>query len=234
MKHFIKDILASLEELADPRRREFARTSYPTQIRVIGVTNPNLKIVLRELKAQTREYSAEEKLQLVKAMIREDVFELQQLAYEYLDTNKKVLKALTKKDIEELGKNLDNWVSVDYYAALVVGFAWREKLIGIERIKEYFTSDNYWIRRIALVATVSLNQKARGGTGDSEQTLEICELAVDDHQDMIVKALSWALRELAKVDKDPVIDFMEKYKDRLHRRVVREVTSKLETGRKNV
>jgi 3-methyladenine DNA glycosylase AlkD len=189
--------------------------------------------VLRELKAQTGDYSAEEKLRLAKAMIQRDVFELQQLAYEYLDTNKKVLKSLKEKDIEELGKNLDNWVSVDYYAALVVGFAWREKLIGIERIKKYFTSDDYWIRRIALVATVSLNQKARGGRGDSGQTLEICRMAVDDHQDMITKALSWALRELAKIDKDPVIDFMDKYRERLHRRVVREVTSKLETGKKN-
>jgi 3-methyladenine DNA glycosylase AlkD len=234
MKQLIKDILASLEELADPRRIEFARTSYPTRMKVIGVTNPNLKMVLREVKAQTRDYTVDEKLQLAKSLIQADVFEMQQMAYEYLDANKKVLKSLTKKDIEDLGKNLDNWVSVDYYAALVVGFAWREKLIGIERIKKYFTSDNYWIRRIALVATVSLNQKARGGTGDSEQTLEICKLAVDDHQDMITKALSWALRELAKVDKDPVLDFMNKYRDRLHRRVVREVTSKLETGRKNV
>jgi len=234
MKHLILDILASLEDLADPKRIEFAKTSYPTQMRVIGVTNPNLKIVLKELKAQTRDYTEEEKLRLAKKMIQKDVFELQQLAYEYLDSNKKVLKSLTKNDVEELGKNLDNWVSVDYYAALVVGFSWRERLIGIERIKKYFTSDDFWIRRIALVATVSLNQKARGGTGDSEQTLEICKLAVDDHQDMINKALSWALRELAKVDKDPVIGFMEKYKNRLNRRVVREVTSKLETGRKNV
>jgi 3-methyladenine DNA glycosylase AlkD len=82
------------------------------------------------------------------------------------------------------------------------------------------------------VATVALNQKARGGTGDSKQTLEICALAVDDHQEMINKALSWALRELAKVERDPVIEFIEKYRERLNKKVLREVTHKIETGTK--
>ena len=156
-----------------------------------------------------------------------------QLAFEFLDSNKKVLKSLFVEDIRELGQNLDNWLSVDYYAAVIVGFAWREKLIAIEDVKKYLESKDFWIRRIAIVATVSLNQKARGGFGDSEQTSEVCKNAVDDHEDMIVKALSWALRELAKIEGRPVAEFIERYKDRLHRKVIREVTTKLETGRKN-
>lgn len=56
---------------------------------------------------------------------------------------------------------------------------------------------------------------------------------VDDHQDMIIKALSWALRELAKVEKDPVKKFVDQYKERLHKKVLREVTHKLEVGTKN-
>jgi 3-methyladenine DNA glycosylase AlkD len=50
---------------------------------------------------------------------------------------------------------------------------------------------------------------------------------------MITKALSWALRELAKVDKKPVTEFIETYRYRLHKRVVREVMHKLEFGTKN-
>ena len=94
-------------------------------------------------------------------------------------------------------------------------------------------SDNFWIRRIAIVATVSLNQKARGGKGDAKRTLEICKIAVTDHEDMINKALSWALRELTKIDKEPVREFIEKYNGELHPKVLREVNNKLETGAKN-
>jgi 3-methyladenine DNA glycosylase AlkD len=233
MKQLINDIKSSLEQYADPKRIEFAKTSYPTAMELIGVTVPNLKLVLKELKVVTKGYSISEKLELAKALIFEDVFELQQLAYEFLDSNKKVLESLSEDDIKELGRNLDNWISVDYYSVMIVGFAWREKLIAIEDVKKYLESDDFWIRRIAVVATVSLNQKARGGLGDSGQTLEVCKYVVDDHEDMIVKALSWALRELAKIESKPVAEFLETYSDRLHRKVIREVKAKLETGRKN-
>jgi 3-methyladenine DNA glycosylase AlkD len=50
---------------------------------------------------------------------------------------------------------------------------------------------------------------------------------------MIVKALSWALRELSKSDIKAVAEFLEKYNEKLAGRVRREVYLKLETGRKN-
>lgn len=233
MKELVNDIINSLEELTDQKRIEFAKKSYPTKMRVIGVTVPNLKVVLKELKNQTKQFSVSDKITLTKQLIGTNIFECQQLAYEFIGNDKKTLNTLTVKDIDDLGNNLDNWLSVDYYAALFVGFAWREKILNIDKIKSYLKSDNFWIRRIAVVATVSLNQKARGGTGDIKQTLEICELVVDDHTDMINKALSWALRELAKVDKKPVIEFIGKHKDRLHKKVLREVMNKLEKGKKS-
>ena len=50
--------------------------------------------------------------------------------------------------------------------------------------------------------------------------------------DMVVKALSWALRELSKRDPAAAAAFIRKYDARLAARVRREVTAKLETGRK--
>lgn len=233
MENLIKDIRASLEEFADEKRVEFATRSYPTQMEVIGVVVPHLKIVLKELKKQTKTLEIQDKLALIKQLIDEDIFELQQLAFEYLQAEKHLYKSLTKAYIESIERNLDNWVSVDYFGAIVVGCAWRDKLISTEKVKNYLKSDDFWMRRIAVVATVSLNQKARGGTGDSKRTLEICSLVVDDHEDMIAKALSWALRELAKVEKEPVVDFINRFEDRLHKRVLREVKNKLDTGLKN-
>lgn len=233
MSDLIDDIILSLQQFADPKRIEFAARSYPTKMKVIGVTVPNLKIVLKELIRQAKKWSPEQKLALTKELIDTDIFECQQLAYEFLGNDKKAMKILAEKDIDELGKNLDNWLSVDYYAALFVGYAWRIGMIDIGKIKSYLKSDDHWIRRIALVATVALNQKARGGEGDSIQTLEICKLAADDHQTMMVKAMSWALRELAKRDSPPVAKFIDKYESRLHKKIVREVKSKLNTGKKN-
>jgi 3-methyladenine DNA glycosylase AlkD len=68
---------------------------------------------------------------------------------------------------------------------------------------------------------------------DSIRALAICRLLVDDRQDLVVKALSWALRAVSKYDAAAVRAFLEEHRDRLAARVRREVGTKLATGRKN-
>lgn len=233
MKKIVDDIISSLEGFKDADRIEFAKKSYPTKVKVIGVIVPNEKIILKELKTQTKNFSGREKLELAKELMKTDIFECQHIAFEYVGKDKKALSELTELDINDFDRNLDNWVLVDCFSAYLVGYAWRENKITTGKVKSYFNSNDFWRRRIPIVATVSLNQKARGGTGDAKRTLEICELAIDDHEDMINKALSWALRELAKVDKEPVIKFIKKFEKKLNPRVLREVRNKLETGTKN-
>lgn len=232
-KQIVKDIISSLEDMKDANRIEFAKTSYPTSMQVIGVTVPNEKLILKELKKQTKAFLGREKLDLAKELVNTNIFECQHIAYEFIGKDKKALKELNEKDIDEFHVNLDNWVSVDCYSAYIVGYAWRENIISTQKVKSFYNSTDFWIRRISIVATVSLNQKARGGVGDAARTLKICELAVNDHEDMINKALSWALRELAKVDKEPVFEFLKQHKDVMHSRVLREVKNKLEKGTKN-
>ena len=228
----LSELRVTLEQLADEKRIAFANKTYPTAMHVIGVTNPNIKMVLKELRAQIKGYEPPEKLNLVKQLVDQNVFEMQQLAFEVFLAEKKINQSLTQTFIERIEKNLDNWVSVDYFGA-IVGVAWREQPILIDKVKAYLNSDDFWKRRVAVVATVSLNLKARGGTGDTPRTLEICRMVVDDHTDMIAKALSWALRILSGADREAVIEFLEMHENRLHKRVLREVWHKLDTGLKN-
>ncbi|MEM9928763.1 MAG: DNA alkylation repair protein, partial [Bacteroidota bacterium] len=50
----IKDIRQTLEALADPQRIAFAQRTFPTALTMIGVTNPNLRLVLREVKQEVK------------------------------------------------------------------------------------------------------------------------------------------------------------------------------------
>ena len=58
-------------------------------------------------------------------------------------------------------------------------------------------------------------------------------MLVKDRDDMVVKALSWALRELAKRDSKSVREFLAEHEHELAPRVLREVNNKLEFGLKN-
>ena len=83
------------------------------------------------------------------------------------------------------------------------------------------------------MSTVAFNVRSHGGKGDTARTLAICQLLVADHEDMVVKALSWALRELVYFDPNAVERFVREHEYVLAGRVKREVSSKLQTGLKN-
>ena len=84
-----------------------------------------------------------------------------------------------------------------------------------------------------MVCTVALNVRARGGRGDVARTLAICRHVVRDRDDMVVKALSWALRSAVEWDRAAVSGFLREHQHALAGRIKREVANKLRTGRKN-
>jgi 3-methyladenine DNA glycosylase AlkD len=127
---------------------------------------------------------------------------------------------------------MDGWGEVDAFGCIVAGPAWRLGRVPDAAIQGWAASPDRWWRRAALVSTVPLNLRSRGGTGDTGRTLDICGRLVDDHDDMVVKALSWALRALAPWDPAAVDDFLEANDTRLAARVRREVRTKLATSRK--
>ena len=155
------------------------------------------------------------------------------LAYELVCHHRAALASLTEKDIKLFGRGIDSWASVDMFGCYLAGPAWRECQVPDKLIHSWARSKNRWFRRAALVSTVALNNKARGGTGDTLRTLEVCHALIADRDDMVVKALSWALRELSKRDPDAVDRFLKQHRSKLAARVVREVRNKLATGLKN-
>ena len=155
------------------------------------------------------------------------------LAYEMILMHKAALGSLGPRDVLQLGQGLDNWGAVDTFACYISGPAWRQNQLSDDFIHRWASSKDRWQRRTALVSTVPLNNKARGGTGDSRRTLGVCNLVVSDRDDMVVKALSWALRELSKRYPDAVRQFLSEHEAELAPRVIREVRNKLSTGRKS-
>lgn len=155
------------------------------------------------------------------------------VAYELVHYHRAALASLTAADLTRLGRALDSWYAVDTFAPYLSGPAWRAGQVPDALIARWARSKDRWWRRAAVVSTIALNNAARGGTGDTPRTLAVCALVVADRDDMVVKALSWALRELAKRDPAAVRAFVAAHAEALAARVKREVDHKLRTGRKN-
>jgi 3-methyladenine DNA glycosylase AlkD len=155
------------------------------------------------------------------------------LAYELINHHRAALASIDAEELGAFGRGTASWGAVDSFGRSLSGPVWRERQVPNALIQSWAHSEDRWWRRAALVSTVPLNVKAHGGHGDVPRTLAVCRLLVDDRDDMVVKAMSWALRELVFHDPDAVRAFLSEYKDRLAARAKREVRNKLETGLKN-
>jgi len=153
------------------------------------------------------------------------------VAYELISHHKPAFESLTPDHVLKLGQGIDSWSTVDGFACYLAGPTWREGWLPDRVIMDWTRSKDRWWRRAALVSTVALSR--RGGADDVRRTVETCAVLVSDHDDMVVKALSWALRELAKKHPERARKFLAEHQRGLAARVIREVGNKLATGLKN-
>jgi 3-methyladenine DNA glycosylase AlkD len=135
------------------------------------------------------------------------------------------LSSLNDALLAELAAGLDSWDSVDAFGRTLSGPAWSRALASDALIEGWARSPDRWLRRAALVSTIELR--------DESKVLAICATLAADRDDMVEKALSWALRELGKRRPDAVRAFLATHEDALGARVRREVGNKLSTGLKN-
>lgn len=192
-------------------------------------TTQTIRVVRREYSNRLRDVDGVDVLAVADALVERQRW----VAYELVYHHRGARESLGIDEVTELGRGLDGWASVDAFARYISGPAWQRHLIPDELVGAWATSPDRWWRRAALVSTVPLNLRSAGGSGDVTRTLDICQRLVSDRDDMVVKAMSWALRELVLWDHAAVRGFLEAHHDALASRVRREVATKLETGRKH-
>jgi 3-methyladenine DNA glycosylase AlkD len=190
---------------------------------------PAVREIRKALSAELRKVEAPDVAAIGEALAKD---EPRWLGYEVITRHRAALASLGRRDIERMAV-LDSWYAVDAFGLYISGPAWRDGQIGLADVTRWARAKDFWWRRAALVSTVPLNAKSRGNGFRTEDTLAIAALLVDDREDMVVKALSWALRVLAGRDPKAVRAFLARHDERLAARVKRETNTKLRTGRKN-
>ena len=202
------------------------------EIRALSVRNtPNERAIRRKYSRILKQTDPEFILDLARELLYN--YGYRWLAYELIQNHRAAFQSIGEAELEEFGRGINSWWSVDSFARTLSGPAWLNGQVSDKLIYKWAHSKDRWWRRAALVSTVALNVRSHGGRGDGPRTLEVCRLLVDDHDDMVVKAMSWALRELVIHEPDEVREFLVKYGDVMAARVKREVRNKLTTGLKN-
>jgi 3-methyladenine DNA glycosylase AlkD len=148
------------------------------------------------------------------------------VAYELIRFHPAAFAALAPAEVDAYAYSAESWFAVDALGTILAGPLWAKGRLADAAIEVWAASTDRWRRRLALVATV-------GGRIDAGRTLALCRRLAADRDDMVEKALSWAMRELSKRDRAAVEAFMAEMEPVLAARVKREVANKLSTGLKS-
>lgn len=202
------------------------------EIRALAVLNtPNARAIRRKYSRKLKQVKPTFILELARVLMNK--YKHQWAAYELIQSHKTAFQYIRKKELEEFGRGINSWWTVDSFARILSGPAWLNGQVSDKLIHKWARSKDRWWRRAALVSTVALNVRSQGGYGDASRTLVVCKMLVSDHDDMVAKAMSWALRDLVIHNPAAVRKFLKKYEQDLAARVKREVRNKLKTGLKN-
>ncbi|MBN1274195.1 MAG: DNA alkylation repair protein [Candidatus Aminicenantes bacterium] len=192
---------------------------------------PNLRKVRQKYSKKLAQATPEQILDFVRYFIGK--YDHRWIVFEIIHCHKTAISIIGVKELEEFGIHINSWGASDVFAGYIAGPAWRNGQVPDGLIMTWAGSPDFWRRRTALVCTVALNRRSAGGQGDVHRTLKICHVLAADKNDMVIKALSWALRECIPHDPESVRKFIGEHESVLASRVKREVKNKLTTGVKN-
>lgn len=192
----------------------------------LGVTVPNVrKVVKNVLSKKLRQCSALPELLEGSVELLQSKYHEERLAGCILmvELFKKALKSKNEKEQEKIYKTylkntdrINNWDLVDTSASNIVGVY----LLNRDReiLYKLAKSKVLWERRIAIIATLAFIKLNK----EYKDTFMLCEILMEDKEDLMHKACGWMLREVGKsCDLETLNVFLEKNATKMPRTMLR-------------
>jgi hypothetical protein len=198
-----------------------------------GRKTQEIRAMRSEFTKRLKSSPAEEVMSIAEKLLESPEGVRRWVAYELIHHHQPALLRINAQSLEHLGRGIGSWDQTDVFGIYLAGPVWHGGQIADGVIHKWARSSDRWWRRAALVATVPLNSKLHGGRSDIRRTLQVCRMLESDRDSMVVKALSWALRVLAKAEPQAVRRYVNDRGPALAALVQREVRNKLATGLKN-
>jgi 3-methyladenine DNA glycosylase AlkD len=192
---------------------------------------PSMRALRKSWSARLKPAPAAEVMGIAQALDREARQEGKWVAYELIRYHPAAFATIGEAQVADFADRIASWYATDAFGTILSGPLWAKGRLSDTLIGDWSRSPQMWLRRSALVATVGRNANLPGG--DAARTLPICLRLAADREDMIEKAVSWALRYLSQKDRGAVVGFMEEHGGQFCARVRREVRNKLATGLKS-
>jgi len=238
---FVAALRAGFAELGDPTVMAGQRLIAPGIGPVLGVRLPLMTAVHRKFKRGTRKTSSSQILDVADRLLREEPREIRWFGMWNLGRLLPSDPERTWQLLRRAAAEADDWISVDTLAHPYAEGILRDRRRWAE-IEQFVYSPWRWERRLvgSTLATLPYVHSIPGDRGEQDAAIVGHGLAalrqlIGDEEPDVQKALSWALRNLAALDRAAVTRFLQTETETARRTndghrawVVRDALSKLE------
>ncbi len=198
-----------LGTIADPAYRTGQRLVAPGIGPTLGIRTPLLDAVAAGLRREVRGTAPSRLLVVAEALAGDEIRELRWLAIHVLGWIVAADPERAWQVIRRIGRDADEWITVDTLAGVTATGILSEPYRWAE-LDQLVYSRSPWERRL-VGSTIATIPHRNHPSGHSELViahgLDLVGQLIGDAEPDVQKALSWALRELAKVDPAPVVAF---------------------------
>lgn len=197
------DLADAFRELADPEYRDGQAFVAPGIGPTHGVRTPLQVAIRRAFERGTRGTSTSELLQVADRLLREPEREARWFAITTLERTLTKEPERTWQLLRRAAAEADDWITVDTLAhpfgkgILAEPYRWAE-------LEQLTVSPSRWERRLvgSTIATIPFVNRRAGREPDiATRSLQILATLIGDAEPDVQKALSWAYRSMAVVDR---------------------------------
>lgn len=199
------------------RKRAIGAQMYMKDIApFIGVATPERRTLVKKIAKEMSAPTSEELGATARKLWKQDEREFQYVANDLISIHWKVCdKNFLADHVEDLVVTKSWWDTVDGLGSVAIS-PLTDKF-GCERlIAKWNKSPNMWLNRAAIQ-----HQRGRRFETDVNLVLQYCDDHSDSNEFFIVKAIGWALRDIAPISPSAVRKFLKEHPD-LGRVAVRE------------
>lgn len=203
-----------LPALADPAYLDGQRRLAPGIGTIHGVRRPLLDAVSAAFLAATREDRATTLLFVADRLLREDHLEAHWLAFDLMQRTLPGEPERTWQLMRRAARTADDWITVDSLAAPYAAGVALEPYRWSE-LEQLIYSPSRWERRLvgSTIATLTHGDGRANGAGIVARAMPILEQLLGDAEPDVQKALAWAYRSLAELDRETVTDALRRESD---------------------
>ena len=142
--------------------------------------------------------------------------EMQYVVLDYLQLKQKALTPSDLPKIKKLAQTKPWWDTIDFLCRSV-GFICLHYPETKKFVLEWSRDEDFWLRRIAIEHQLLQKEET-----DVQLLEQILINNLNQTEFFINKAIGWALRDYSKTNPDWVLEFIEKYKDKLSKLSIKE------------